>query len=115
MRTKKDREMIARSLTDVALMNGATCDVAPALVNPKKGLDVTIRKGDYNLHIWLDGERPDDFLGHWVADNGARFPKGFRGVNQQHFAKATICETLPGVFVTRVAQDLFDIDRYGLV
>jgi hypothetical protein len=97
-------------LADVAFENGAICNIEPAK-KPLKGLDITIHKGDYSLHVWLDSDKQDAFLGHWVANNAARFPKGFRNVNQIHCAKATICETFPGLFVTRVAQDLYDLDR----
>jgi hypothetical protein len=97
---------LASRLADVAFENGAICNIEPA---QKQGLDITIHKGDYSLYVWLKKDEQDAFIGRWVANNAARFPKGFR--NQPQYTKATICEPSPGLFVTRVAQDLYDLDR----
>ena len=102
------KRALASRLADVAFENGAICNIESAK-RPLKGLDITIHKGDYSLYVWLDSDKQDAFLGHWVANNAARFPKEFR--NQPHYTKATICETFPGLFVARVAQDLYDLDR----
>lgn len=85
--TKAARRALAESFRPVAEAIGAEFDVTPCPLDGDKELTVTIRKGPFRVFEHLDANPL--WLGHWVADKGATFPRDFPNVNPFHFGKAT--------------------------